>query len=305
MASNEKERHRRVTVLGTGRIGSALARRWAASGWDVIAWNRTQLRAQELVEHGVSVMPDLRTAVDGAETVVSVVSDGPALISILIDAGALNRMEHGALLIDLSTIDVDSSRRVATTAAEVGVQFVRGALSGSPALVETGRASALLSGEPRATAAAQELLSTVVAGTTVLGQADESKVVKLAINALVGAAVLVLAEAMVTIDANGVTREAFVAALEKSAIWSPLMGYKSVAIRDHDFRITATTADLMKDVSLAVDLQKKVGVSATVTAAVLNALKNALSRGYEDDDCIAVVSSLQAESGQPLDLFPT
>lgn len=286
-----------VTVIGAGRIGSALVRRWRNAGWDVVVWNRTPARADALRDSGARVEANLANAVASASAVVSVLTDGPAVEESIVGKGVLPAMTAGALLVDLSTIDAGSSGRIAAAATAHGVRFVRGALSGSPGLVESGRASALLSGAPAEIGEALALLQPVVAGATVVGEREEAKAVKLAINAMVGSAVLAVAEAMVTIDAAGVSRDVFVAALENSAVWSPVVGYKSIALRDDDRTVTATTGALIKDMELAVAQQRANGVRANVSAAVLRELQRAAAAGLREEDCIRIATVLGQAKG--------
>jgi 3-hydroxyisobutyrate dehydrogenase-like beta-hydroxyacid dehydrogenase len=291
---------RTVTVLGTGRIGSALARRWAAAGWRVTAWNRTPERAAPLFRAGVIVARDLADAVRGATRIVTIVSDGEALERVVSKLGEPGR----ALVIDLSTIDSRSAENTAEALALRGMGFVAGALSGSPALVESGRASVMLSGSEADVAAAEQLFAPILAGITVVGGGIEAKVIKIAINSMVGGAVLMLAEATVMVEAAGIGREALFAALAKSAIWSPVVQYKSDALRDRDFTITATTSDLLADISLADGQHRLGGVAAPVTAAILAELRSAVDGGYGPQDCITVTSALQARAGMTPDAPP-
>lgn len=295
-------RGRSVTLLGTGRIGSALARRWAASGWYVTAWNRTLERAAPLEEFGIRVVPDISDAVDGADLIVTIVSDGAALADVLSSVGETSA--QGAVVVDLSTIDSSSAERAAESLSARGLGFVAGAVSGSPGLVEAGRASLMLSGADADVAVAEALLAPVVAGITRVGSHVEAKVIKIAINSMVGGAVLMLAEATLMVELNGIEREAFFAALSKSGIWSPVVHYKSDALRDRDFTITATTNDLLADVMLASEQHRRGETTAPVTEAIVAALRSAVEAGYGFQDCITVTSALQARAGLRPDTLP-
>jgi 3-hydroxyisobutyrate dehydrogenase-like beta-hydroxyacid dehydrogenase len=115
---------------------------------------------------------------------------------------------------------------------------------------------------------------------------------------------MMLAEATVMVEAAGIGREALFAALAKSAIWSPVVHYKSDAVRDRDFTITATTSDLLGDISLADGQHRLGGAAAPVTAAILAELRSAVDAGYGPQDCITVTSALQARAGMAPDVFP-
>ena len=129
-----------VVLLGAGKMGAAFVDRWAEAGRSVVVWNRGAARAEALARDGVVAETSLLEAVRGRRLVVSSVTDGPALVGVMLEGGALDAMDEGALLVDLSTVDVASSEAVAAAAQERGIRYVRGAVSGSPLVVRGGSA---------------------------------------------------------------------------------------------------------------------------------------------------------------------
>src|SRR4051794_41460949 len=96
-----------VVLLGAGKLGAAAVERWVDAGRDVVVWNRTASRAEDLAGPHVTPQTDLGEAVSDAPVVVSIVTDGSALRDVLVDGGAISAMQPGSTLLDLSTVDVE------------------------------------------------------------------------------------------------------------------------------------------------------------------------------------------------------
>ncbi|MDW5330197.1 NAD(P)-dependent oxidoreductase [Plantactinospora sp. KLBMP9567] len=193
---------RTVTLLGAGKMGAAMVTRWTAAGREVVVWSRTVAGARALSGPAVRAQTDVTAAVTGAPVVVTSLTDGAAVRSVLLDRGALAAMEPGSTIVDLSTIDVESSRAVAEAAQAKRVRYVRGAVSGTPAVVSAGNASLLLSGPRDALDAARDVLADITAKQTVVGAAEEARVVKLATNLMLAGTLQALAEATVMAEAR-------------------------------------------------------------------------------------------------------
>ena len=291
-----------VALLGAGRMGAALVARWVAAGRPVDVWNRTPEAARALEGEGVRAVSSVTEAVTDAPVVVTMLTNGAALTSVLLDQGGLSGMRAGATLVDLSTVDVASSQQIAAAAHERGVRYLRGAVSGTPPVVRSGSASLLLSGPADALEAAKPVLDDITPAHSVVGDAEEARVVKIAVNSMLGGTMQLLAEATLMAEAAGVDRSVFLDALESTVMSSRFVSYKGAAIRTRDYAPTFTTSDMKKDMTLAADLAQSNGVATPVGSAVLTQLATAIAAGYGPDDFLSLFCVEQVESGQPVDL---
>ncbi|CUR55507.1 putative 6-phosphogluconate dehydrogenase [metagenome] len=290
-----------VALLGAGKMGAALVERWAAAGRPVRVWNRTPEKANALVRPSVTAMPDVRAAVDGCSVVVSILTDGHALRDVLIGLGTVAAMKPGTLLIDFSTVDVPSSEAVATEAASRGVLYLRGGVSGTAAVVTAGNAGLLLSGPGQAIAAAGPVLDEISAHQVVVGTGEESRIIKLAANMLLAGTMQVVAEAVVMAESSGVPRGVVLDALDSTVMSSKFLTYKGSALRSRDYDATFRTADLRKDVTLALGQAAGVGVPMPVTENVRAQLDAACEQGWAEDDFLSLVRLAQRLADQPVD----
>lgn len=290
-----------VALLGAGRMGAAFVGRWREAGREVVLWNRTRSAAEALAGSGVTIAGSPEEAVHELAVVVTMLTSGDALTSVMIEHRALAAMRPGSVLVDLSTIDVPSSVAVANAAEAAGVLYLRGAVSGTPPVVRAGNASLLLSGPDAAYRAAKEALDDLSGKHSILGTGEEARIVKIALNAMLAATTQVLAESMTLAEAAGVPREVFLDALGSSTLASAFIGYKGTALRDHDYSVTFTTANMRKDLGLALGLATGHGVPLPVGTVVLDRINAAIEAGYGSEDFLALACIQQAASGMPVD----
>lgn len=296
MTSNE------VALLGVGKMGAAIVDRWTAAGRPVVLWNRTRAAADALAGGTVRVADSVAEAVSGVDVVVTMLTNGNALRAVLLDAGGIAAMKDGATLVDLSTVDVPSSQAIAEAAAARNIRYVRGAVSGTPPVVRAGNASLLLSGPADALEAAAPVLNDITTAHAVVGSAEEARVVKIAVNSMLGGTMQMLAEAVAMAEASGVDRQVFLDALDGTVISSRFVSYKGAALRAKDYAPTFTTADMKKDMTLAREQGDAVGVPMSIASSVLDSLSAAIEAGYGADDFLSLLCVVQDRAGQPVDL---
>lgn len=293
---------RPIALLGVGKMGQALLERWVLADRHVVLWNRSHVDLPaEMSSARVDWAHSAADAAAAADVVFTMVTDGQALLSVLLDQGGLAALSPGQVIVDLSTVDVRSSSAAGAEAARLGIGYVRGAVSGTPAVVRSGGSSLLLSGDPLAYEMARPYLDDITGRQTFVGTGEEAKVVKIAINSMLAGTMHMLAEATHLAEASGVPRETFLDAVSNSVIASTFTGYKSSALVERDYRASFTTHDMHKDVQLACDHARERGVPASVAALVLKALDEAIESGYGDDDFLSLHRVIQAQSGSRVD----
>jgi len=127
-----------IAVLGTGQMGTAIARRLLASGHRVTAWNRTPATAAALAEVGAGVAATPAAAVAGADLVITMLTDAVAVEAVLFDpGGAAAAVRPGAVVVQMSTIGPDQVRAIAERLPGA-VSLLDAPVGGSVGAVEAG-----------------------------------------------------------------------------------------------------------------------------------------------------------------------
>jgi 3-hydroxyisobutyrate dehydrogenase-like beta-hydroxyacid dehydrogenase len=135
----------RIALLGTGKMGSALARRLFAAGFDLTLWDRTTDRARELRMGRVATSP--AEAVSEAEIVISSLTGPDALRAVYFGPGGALEKAHGQLFIEMSTAGPEAEAELAPHVASTGSHLIDATIVGAPPLVERGEAVILVGGD--------------------------------------------------------------------------------------------------------------------------------------------------------------
>lgn len=154
----------KLSIIGTGRVGTALAQTFLEHGHEVSVWNRTPLRAHALVERGAHLAGSVREAVDRAEVVVAILSDYTASDSLL-HAPDVTAALRGKTLVQLASGSPSEARAAAAWAREHSVRYLDGAIMATPELIGKPESTVLYSGERALFDEHQPTLS-CLAGTT-------------------------------------------------------------------------------------------------------------------------------------------
>ena len=213
----------KVAVVGLGQMGSAVTELLLERGHEVAVWNRSAEPRERLAGAGAVDCPDHAAVwreVDAAVTFLA--NDAAADAVLAAPDGLLAAAPEGALLIEMSTISPQASARIAETAAARGVLYVRAPVSGNPVVVRAGNLTAITSGPPDARAAAAPYLEAFTGKRFEVGDGDEARVVKLALNILIASTNQGLAEAIVLGEAHGVDRGALLEVVKGSSVSSPV-----------------------------------------------------------------------------------
>ena len=176
-------RARRVAVLGAGTMGAPIARNLLRAGFEVPVWNRTQARALALAADGAVVAAEPAAAADGADVLITMLTDGAAVEQVMTGPdGALSGLGPEAVWIQMSTVGVAWTDRLASLAARSGVAFVDAPVSGSSQPAEQGQLVILASGAGRVRSVVEPVFDVLGRQTLWLERAGDGSRLKLALN---------------------------------------------------------------------------------------------------------------------------
>jgi 3-hydroxyisobutyrate dehydrogenase len=199
--------------------------------------------------------------------------------------------------VDMSTVSITASQAVAEAASVAGVGYLRAPVSGNPSVVEAGNLTIMVSGDGQAFEQLEPVLRDIGPHVFYLGPGDEARVMKLALNLVIAATAEAMAEALVLGEASGLERAAMLEVMGASAVGSPFVKYKTAALIADDYSATFTSSMMHKDLTLALDAGRTVGVPLPATALVRGLLEDCMATGMGDDDLMALLPRLAREAG--------
>ena len=287
-----------VGFAGIGRMGFAMAQHVLAAGFPLHVWNRTAERYAPLVEQGATAVPD-PASLAAAEVVVTMLTDGPAAHSVLVESGLLEKLRPGSIVLEMSTIGPKAVVGLADEARRNGVHLLDAPVSGSVTVAEAAQLFAMVGGDPGAYERAKPVLDAMTKGHMLLGPSGAGAAMKLAVNAMIAVTNESIAETLVLAERFGIEGERAYDVLAGGALASPFLLYKREAFLHPDAGTVAFTSALMrKDISLVEELALALQARLPTVTAAAEVLDEALRSGLGDADMAAVISVLRSEGQQ-------
>src|SRR5262245_32993919 len=284
-----------VGLIGLGNMGTAFAERLLGAGYPLVVSNRTPQKAEALAARGAKLAASPAQLAGEVDVILTSLADDDAFESVA--SSVLPAARPGSVLVDLSTVSPAASARVADRAESASVGYVRAPVSGNPTVVRAGNLSFIVSGADEDIDRAEPVLLAI--GPTVhrVGDGEQARIVKLAINLMIAILAQSISEALVLGEASGVSRAALLEVMGSSAVGAPLVKYKTEPLLRDDFSATFTTALMEKDIDLILDAADEAGVELPLAREMKTHLRATGEAGYADDDFIALFRNLRRTSG--------
>jgi 3-hydroxyisobutyrate dehydrogenase-like beta-hydroxyacid dehydrogenase len=275
-----------VGFIGLGLMGKPMSLNLLKAGYAVTVWNRTASRAEEVVAAGGTLAKSAREVAASCDVLITIVSDPPALEEVLWGAngrdGALSALKSGAIYMDSSTVSPELARKIATECAKQNVRFLDAPVTGGDWGAKKGELLFMIGGDAETIREAEPLLGVMGKKWFHLGPNGAGQTIKLAMNAILALQVEALAEAMALVSAAGLQPEKLVEVLQSSMARSGVLDIKSQNLLKGDYTPSFPLRLMLKDVDLAMDLAKQVGVTLPATAAA-QATYGAVKREAKED----------------------
>jgi 3-hydroxyisobutyrate dehydrogenase-like beta-hydroxyacid dehydrogenase len=295
----------RVAVVGLGRMGTGIAQRLEQADHQLSVWNRSPDPVKPFTERGVRALEHPADAWKHAELVITMVTDDDAVQAVTLgEHGVLEAGEDRAseaagrgVLVDMSTISARTSAAIAAHCETSRVAYLRAPVSGNPTVVAAGNLGIIVSGPRAEFERVADALADIGPNLFYVGGADESRIVKLALNLMLGGTTQLLAEALVLGRKHGIDRAKLLEVISGSAIGSPYVSYKTDALLADDYDSTFTASQLHKDLGLALEAGHDAGVPLALTAATQQLVEGCIGQGMGDLDLSALLPRLEREAG--------
>ncbi|HEY8845449.1 MAG TPA: NAD(P)-dependent oxidoreductase [Candidatus Limnocylindrales bacterium] len=272
----------RIAILGTGKMGSAIAERLAGAGFGLTVWNRTRRRADDLGIGNVADSP--AAAVRDADVIISSLTDAEAVLSTYIGSDGAVTEGAGKLFIEMSTAGPGLLRVLAADVAAARGRLVDAPIVGAPPAMRAGQVAILIGGDDLDVARATPVLS-VLGTVRHVGPLGSGARLKLVANSMLVDVVLAAAELQVAGERAGLQPDDVFWVLERMA---PLLAARRNGIVENHHEPTLfALRDLRKDLDLAVGLFGRSKVDAPLTVEARNLVAAAASK-YGDLDITAV-----------------
>jgi 3-hydroxyisobutyrate dehydrogenase-like beta-hydroxyacid dehydrogenase len=279
-----------VAFIGLGAMGSRMARRLLDAGHEVVVWNRTRGKADELVGHGAVLARSPAAAAGDAEAVITMVSDPAALRAVTEGPdGVATGMKSSGVVIEMSTVGPAAVSRLAS-ALPPGVDVLDAPVLGSVGEAEAGTLTIFVGGPPPLVQRWSPLLSHLGSPLHV-GPIGSGAAAKLVANTTVLGVIGVLGEALALADGLGLSRGTAFEVLATTALGSQ-SEKRRASIESGEYPARYALSLARKDAGLILASAADAGTEMRLTAAAATWLAEAEDAGWSDRDYSVVLARI-------------
>jgi 3-hydroxyisobutyrate dehydrogenase-like beta-hydroxyacid dehydrogenase len=287
----------KISVVGMGIMGSAMAGKLIAAGHEVTVTNRSPEKAGPLLASGAKWADTPAEAAASADVAITMVTDPAAVEAVSLGAaGILEGLGTHAVHAEMSTVSPSSAAAIAARYGERGARFVQAPVLGSRAQIEQGTLLVLAGGDASDIALCSEAWSAFAKRVWTLGEPEQASAFKLGCNMLIAQMILALGQSITFVRKHGIPAAEFLDVIDESALASPMFRSKGGALLKGNFTPNFVVRNLLKDVGLAADAAHEKGCTLPFNALAAELLTLAVTQGYGDEDYSAVVKTMARQA---------
>jgi 2-hydroxy-3-oxopropionate reductase len=290
-----------VGFIGLGIMGKPMAKNLIEAGHELVVYNRTQEKAEELAEDGATVAGSPREVAEQSDVVITMLPDSPQVEEVLAgEDGVFEGISEGALIVDTSTISPVVTEELAAKAKEKGASMLDAPVSGGDVGAIEGTLSIMVGGSEEDFERARPLFEAMGKTVTHVGGSGAGQVVKAANQIVVALTIEAVSEALVLGSKAGVAPEKILDVLGGGLAGNKVMEVKREKMLTHSFDPGFRIELHHKDLGIALAAGREYGVTLPVTAIVDQMLQDLRMRGRGDRDHSALLTLIEDSSGHEI-----
>jgi len=296
----------KIAFIGLGHMGGGMAPNLAAAGHEVRAFDLSEAALSAAEEKGCVRVGSTEEAVRDAEVVVTMLPAAQHVLGVYRQE-VLGKAPPTALLIDCSTIDVESARTIEEEAAARGYTMVDAPVSGGIAAAASGNLTFMVGGSDEAFDRAKPFIEPMAKAVIHAGAAGAGQAAKICNNMILGATMAATCEAFVLAQKLGLDPQVFFDISSKASgqSWSmtsyaPMPGVGPDTPADHDYEGGFAAALMLKDLKLAADAARSVGAYTPMGGEAEELYQRFVDRGGGNKDFSGIIKMID-DSWKPQD----
>lgn len=281
-----------VSLIGTGLMGCAMTERLLASGHAVTVWNRTREKTEPLAEMGATVADAPEAAIGAAGITILMLTDEPAIRSVLAPDGTLPDLGERVLL-QMGTIGSDQSRRLLEDVTAAGGEYFEAPVLGSRGQAVAGTLLVAVGSTAEQYERWRPLLECFGPDPQRVGEVGQAASVKLAFNQLIASHITAFSLSLGMIRRRGVEVEEFMQILRRSSIYAETFDKKLPRLLERDFsNPNFRQRLLLKDIDLIRTEAEALGLDTAALVGIRRLVDKALAMGLSEDDYSTVYNAV-------------
>jgi 3-hydroxyisobutyrate dehydrogenase len=286
-----------VGIIGTGLLGSAIAKRLSLSNHKVSAYNRTRQKAEVLVNFGIQVVDSPRDLAEKCELIIIVVKDVPAVEDISFGKNGIIHGRHDGLIVaDMSTISPISSRKIAKRFADNGISMIDTPVMGGPSVAEKGQMIVMIGGNKAIYEKCKPVFDSIGEKTFLLGENGLGHAMKIVLNSQIAILAISLSEGIVLAKKSGLDPMMFLEILNSTYFKTGMSVNKGPKMVKGNFEPSFFLKMMQKDLDEINYTARKVGANMPISKLANEIYQKAIKEGFGDIDYTGILAYLEKSS---------
>lgn len=275
----------KLGFVGLGLMGSRIVKRLLDAGHEVYGYNRTRAKAESLIKAGMRWKNSPKEVAQAADITLSMVADTAALSSITDgDNGILAGLSAGKIYVDMSTVTPETTRLISRRVTDSGAEMLDAPVSGSVSAVEAGTLVIYVGGSKETLEKIRPIFEQLSQRVIYVGTNGQAVSMKIAINLNIAPQLVSLFEGVLLAERSGIPRAEALDGLLNSVVASTAMKYRAPFILKMPDEVWFSAKMMKKDIQLALDLGKELGVTLKTAELANEMLTKAIEMGWGDED---------------------
>jgi 2-hydroxy-3-oxopropionate reductase len=287
----------KIGFVGLGIMGGPMARNLMRAGYELVLYNRTRSKAEELAAEVGAKVAEIPKEVARSSGVIFTMLPGPPEVEEVVagEDGLLEGAGEGSLIIDMSTSSPVLARELARIARERGVGMLDAPVSGGDVGAEEGTLSTMVGGDKEDFERARPLFEVMGGTVTHVGPSGAGQLVKATNQIVVALVIEAVSEALVLGSRGGVAPEMILEVLSGGLAANKVMEVKREKFLNHDFEPGGKVEFHRKDLRIAMEAGREYGVPLPVTAVVCQMFEALMAKGrggWDHSSLLTVIEDL-------------
>jgi len=291
----------KIGFIGLGNMGGGMARNILKAGHDLRVFDLNDQVVSDICAEGATAAASAVDAVAAMDAVITMLPAGKHVKSVYLgEGGLIAAAAPGTVMMDCSTIDVDSARMVVTAAAEAGMHMVDAPVSGGVAAAAAGSLTFMVGGTDAAFQAAQPFLDNMGANVIHAGGAGSGQAAKICNNMMLGIQMISVSEAFILAEKLGLEAQKLFDISSKASgqCWSltsycPVPGPVPTSPANNDYKAGFAAAMMLKDLRLARDAAQSVGADTPLGTLARDLYEKFSDQSASDMDFSGIINMLR------------
>lgn len=289
----------KIGFIGLGIMGKPMCLNLLKAGFSVTAWNRTTAKIAMVVQAGARAAASPRDVAEKSDIIITIVTDSRDVEEVILgDAGVVHGARSGSVVIDMSTISPAVTRAIAATLAEKNIEMLDAPVSGGDTGAVNGTLAIMVGGKKSIFDRCQPVFAAMGKTITHVGDHGMGQTVKLCNQILVSVTNMAVCEAVTFAGASGVNPQIMIEATKNGAAGSWQLINLGAKMVDRDFAPGFMIDLQQKDLRLALDAVREVGIATPALALVHQLFNGNQAHGEGREGTQALVKSIERLSGR-------